>query len=434
MKLKQDLLFLVVANQYVIVDFTTFFRSDDWSFTFCQSEILFNRLKEHHRLGLPLTDFTLQQFAQKENLIFTQVEPEKPNTHLNFWLQTTNKCNLNCTYCYIPSLHSTQEIDPNLFDLLKTKILQEPNIQSAGIKISGGEPLLVFAKWHKEITAFKQALSQSGIRLHLQLNTNLVGFRKHKNCEQIIQFIKENQVNIAVSLDGTQEIHDAHRVIFRSNKGSFHNVMENILFLLEQGITPALLVTLTTGNPDHILPIIDFAVTHKLDFRICDVKGTGFTNQDFITVFNALAHYFEKKIQEGYLLSHHMLVSDLNLHRPQENPCAMGTKGAALYLNGDLYFCHSEFNKGKPIGTLSEKESLVEIIKRGKAIQYVNNSDCKKCNFRKVCASGCPLYRKESKSPMCFAHKTIIPQIFSLYIKEHLITQKGNDYEFSLTH
>lgn len=67
-------------------------------------------------------------------------------------------------------------------------------------------------------------------------------------------FIKAHQVEISISLDGPQHIHDAHRVD-RAGRGTFARIMQNIDRLQANGIYPTVLMVLTRealAYPDAI--------------------------------------------------------------------------------------------------------------------------------------------------------------------------------------
>jgi uncharacterized protein len=70
------------------------------------------------------------------------------------------------------------------------------------------------------------------------------------------------------------------------------------------------------------------------------------------------------------------------------------------------------------LGYLDEDENILSIINRGKEKHYDLSGDCRKCEYRLVCAGGCPLYRVNGKSPMCSAYKETIKRVFELYGQE----------------
>lgn len=338
---------------------------------------------------------------------------QRRSESLNFWIQTSDRCNLACTYCYIPSLNSTKERRPDLFSLLGKKILEVNGLRYVSIKLAGGEPLLSFNDWADEITKLKQRLAEANIRLNVRIISNLTFLNK-----RIIEYIKSNDFGISISLDGTSIFNDKNRIFSGSGKGSFHIVKKNLNILLENDIKPSVMITATSENRLGVGELVKYLVANDLVFRVSDAKGGYINPTEFELIFSDIKRSLSRAIKARYPVSERIIVSDLRTLSPEANPCSMGTTGAALYLDGAIYFCHTEFAKGTPLGNLDEEDGLLDIISRGYYKHLGISSDCRACEYRFVCAGGCPLYRINGKSPMCSAYKKIIPQIFELYDAE----------------
>lgn len=341
------------------------------------------------------------------------VEPAAEN--LNFWVQTSDRCNLACTYCYIPSLNSTKERRLDLFALLGKKLLEVRGLKSVSIKLAGGEPLLCFDGWADQVTQLQRQLANAGISLNVRIISNLTFLNK-----KIVEYIKENGFGISVSLDGLARFNDNNRIFPTNGRGSFNVIKKNLQVLRENGIKPSVLITATSENKNGIAELVKTLVEDDLVFRVSDAKGGHIKPTEFSLAFADVKKVLSGAVKQGYPVSERIIVSDLRTLSPQTTPCSMGTTGAALYLDGSLYFCHTEFDQGTPVGSLDEDENLLKIIRRGYSKHYGLSSDCRACEYRFVCAGGCPLYRVDGKSPMCSAYKAIIPQILELYEEERL--------------
>jgi uncharacterized protein len=339
------------------------------------------------------------------------IEPSAEN--LNFWIQTSDRCNLACTYCYIPSLNSANERRPDLFSLLGKKLVEINGLKSVSIKLAGGEPLLCFDTWADQVGVLKRMLADKGIRLDVRIISNLTFLSR-----KIVEYIKANGFSVSVSLDGLAKFNDNNRIFPTSGRGSFHIVKKNLQVLRENGIKPSVLITTTSENKEGIAELVESLVADDLVFRVSDAKGGHIAPAEFALAFADVKKSLSRAVKQGYPVSERIVVSDLRTLSPQANPCSMGTTGAALYLDGSLYFCHTEFEKGTPVGSLDEDENLLKIIRRGYSKHYGLSSDCRACEYRFVCAGGCPLYRVNGKSSMCSAYKAIIPQIVELYDEE----------------
>lgn len=342
-----------------------------------------------------------------------QSVPQFRAESLQFWIQTSDRCNLACTYCYIPSLNSAKERRSDLFSLFGRKLLGVTGLKSVSIKLAGGEPLLSFEDWCAEVIELRKTLTEADIELNVRIITNLTFLNR-----KIIEYIKTNNIGVSISLDGLSANNDRNRVFQASGHGSFHIVKKNLKVLRENGIKPGVMITATSENSAGIGELVESLVKDDLVFRLSDAKGGHIDPKEFEIAFTDAKRTLDRAVTAGYPVSERIVVSDLRTLAPQATPCSMGTTGGALYLDGSVYFCHTEFEKGAPLGSLDEDEGLLYIIRRGYTKHLGLSLDCRACEYRFVCGGGCPLYRVNGKSPMCSAYKKIIPQIFDLYDEE----------------
>ena len=342
-----------------------------------------------------------------------QSDPQFSADNLQFWVQTSDRCNLACTYCYIPSLNSAKVCRPDLFSLFGKKLLGVNGLKSVSIKLAGGEPLLSFQAWCEELVELRKTLAASNIRLNARIITNLTFLNR-----RIIDYIKANEIGVSVSLDGVAANNDRNRIFQGSGHGSFHIVKKNLGILRDNGIKPGVMITATSENSAGIQELVESLVKDDLVFRLSDAKGGHIRPAEFEIAFASVKQTLDRAVAGGYPVSQRIVISDLRTLEPQATPCSMGTTGGALYLDGSIYFCHTEFEKGAPLGNLDEDDGLLNIIRRGYTKHLGLSQDCQACEYRFVCAGGCPLYRENGKSPMCSAYKKIIPQIFDLYDEE----------------
>jgi uncharacterized protein len=332
---------------------------------------------------------------------------------LQFWIQTSDRCNLACTYCYIPSLNSAKPRRIDLFSLLGKKLLELNGLKDVSIKLAGGEPLLCFDEWADEVITLKCSLAKAGICLTIRIITNLTFLNR-----KIIEYVKQNDVIVSVSLDGLEQFNDKNRIFPKSGKGSFYSVRKNLRILQENGIKPSVMITATSENHTGVTDLVKYLVEHDFTFRVSDAKGGHIRAKEFEIAFQDVKKVLSEAVKSGFPVSKRLVVSDLRTLSPQAQPCSMGTTAAAIYLDGSVYFCHTEFEDGEPLGSLDEADNLISIIRRGYVKHLGLSQECQSCEYRLVCAGGCPLYRENGKSPMCSSYKKIIPQIFELYEQE----------------
>lgn len=332
-------------------------------------------------------------------------------TSLNFWVHLTDNCNLTCDYCYISTLETQKSMSENTIHEFSNKlnqtILKYPDIETITLKLAGGEPLSKFNHWKHEIQLLINNLKKMKIKLNIRIVTNLTILNN-----EIITFCKINNITFAVSLDGLDEYHNKYRK-FKNKDGSYKIIENNLLKLKNREVLYAILVTISNDNIEGILDLVEYLLDNNITFRLADAKGV---NIDKVKLLEVLDNCYRlMKNYNNFDIKYKHLLCDLNFIQPSETPCSMGVTGGAIYINGDIYFCHSQFGSNQSLGNIFETNDLLSVIQKG--YKFHNLSDeCQECEFKNICAGGCPLYRtKENKSPMCEIFKSTIPKIQKLH-------------------
>lgn len=172
-------------------------------------------------------------------------------------LSVTNRCNLDCDYCNIPSRDleemSTEKIKEIIKDIRKL----------GGVRMGfwGGEPLI-----REDIGELIRFSKETGLYTTLITNGLLVGKK--------MTSLKNLDV-LFVSLDGTEEIHDKNR-----GRGSYRKAIEAIEEARKNGIKVVTITTVAEESKRAIDSILEKA-----------------EDLDFHTTFELL---FEEWLPEGY--------------------------------------------------------------------------------------------------------------------------------------
>jgi uncharacterized protein len=160
---------------------------------------------------------------------------------MHLTLHLTKACNLRCSYCYAPPKTSPGMTFDTGRDTLRfgAKLTAE----SCGIVFFGGEPLL-----HKDLirdlVAEARAMQRRGEgRFHFKLTTNGLLLD-----EAFLQFALEEDILIAMSLDGVREAHDRYRR-FPDGSPSFDRLLPKLRTLLS--VRPYASVLMVV-NPDTV--------------------------------------------------------------------------------------------------------------------------------------------------------------------------------------
>ncbi len=186
-------------------------------------------------------------------------------------IQASPFCNINCDYCYLPNRTSTARMD---FDVLRNVMQKVADSGIAAMPFEilwhAGEPLAVPLKWYEEafeiINSFEKLRGK--ITHTIQSNGTLLN-------DAWCEFIKKHNVNIGLSIDGPEFIHDAHRVT-RKGEGTHAKGMAGAAKLKEHGIgfgVVSVISDMSLNHPDEIFQFFLDEDIQGVGFNIEEVEG-----------------------------------------------------------------------------------------------------------------------------------------------------------------
>ena len=345
-------------------------------------------------------------------------KPDKPQS-LNFWIHTTDTCNLGCSYCYISTLNTSKGMTDAVREQLIYKLVEtvkRRKLKSIKFRLAGGEPLSQFKSWKQFIPYAKQALLEVGCGLEVSFITNLTLLS-----DDIVKFSKEYSLSFGVSLDGVDDTHDMTRR-YLSGKGSFIVVDSNLRKLLSQKIPVSVNTVINNQNLAGLPELTSYLIALDVPFRYSIVKGEDIDAIQLEKYLNTSFAIMQEAIQVGWSFSKRFQFCDLKPNDLGFQTCASGFSGGAIYVDGTLKYCHVEFGQETPSSftIFDEQKDLVEMIELGKHDEDKKSEDCKKCRYKHICTSGCPVYRKEDKDPQCSLYHQFIPLYIELQALERL--------------
>ncbi|MVM32450.1 radical SAM protein [Spirosoma sp. HMF4905] len=379
------------------------------------------------RLAIPSN--VLEEFAsllaQTEIIRFDGQfsKPEKPTNpqSLNFWIHTTNRCNLACSYCYISTLNTTEGMPDATRQQLQEKVVEtaiKRKLKHIKFRLAGGEPLTQFKAWKTFIPQIRQRLAEIGCRFDVSFITNLTILT-----DEIITFCQQQGISFGISLDGLETYHDASRP-FKQGTGSFKRIDQNLKILLAHQIPVTVNTVVSNQNLKGLPDLTRYLIDLDVPFRYSIVKGESLDAE--LLEKGLLESYtiMEEAIQTGWQFSRRHQFCDL---KPQElgfHTCASGFSGGAIYVDGTLNYCHVHFgDEAQSSHSIFDPElDLVDMIEQGSHVENNRSADCKACRYSAVCTSGCPVYRVNGKDPQCSLYHKIIPLLYDIQARERLKT------------
>lgn len=197
------------------------------------------------------------------------IKPASPKS-LNFWIHTTDACNLGCSYCYISTLNTSKGMSDDVKRQLLSKLVDTVSnrgIKTVKFRLAGGEPLSQFKTWKTFIPEAINTLQHVGCKLDVAFITNLTILN-----DDILGFSKEHNITYGVSMDGFEHVHDKTRK-FRSGAGSFSVVDTNLKKLLAHNIPVSVNTVVSNQNLEGLPNLTRYLIALDVPFRYSIVKG-----------------------------------------------------------------------------------------------------------------------------------------------------------------
>ena len=173
-------------------------------------------------------------FENPEPVNFTKLEESVVSDNIKnvkqVVFETTDSCNLNCTYCSLGDLYEgfDERIHKKMdiryaINFLKYVFDHSPPNKNHKLYISfyGGEATINMNFIKKIVEVANKFNIEKGLKLEYSMTTNGTLIDKH------IAFLAAHNFSLLISLDGNEENH-SYRVFGKNNKNSFQKVIENV--------------------------------------------------------------------------------------------------------------------------------------------------------------------------------------------------------------
>ncbi len=186
-------------------------------------------------------------------------------------VQPTPFCNLDCRYCYLPDRQSTRQMSAAVMDALFGWVFESGLVRTPFTVVwHAGEPTVLRPEFYAR--AFETAARrnrQSVPLVHsIQTNGTLID-------QAWCDFIKTHPVQVGVSVDGPDFLHDRSRTT-RAGAGTHRRVMRGIERLRDNAIPFHVITVLTREALDYPDELYEFYVDHGIDrvgFNVEEIEG-----------------------------------------------------------------------------------------------------------------------------------------------------------------
>ena len=185
-------------------------------------------------------------------------------------IQPTPFCNINCSYCYLSTRAETRRISIETVEAIARFLCDVPvSNSSLNICWHAGEPLVVpISFYERAFSCFAETPGMPEVRHTFQTNGTLID-------KDWCDFFRRWSVDVGVSVDGPQAIHDSQRVD-RAGRGTFDRVMRGISRLHQHEVPFSVISVLTKESlnaPDAIWRFYRSNGISRVAFNIDEEEG-----------------------------------------------------------------------------------------------------------------------------------------------------------------
>jgi uncharacterized protein len=378
-------------------------------------------------------------FAREMNTLRFGLKPSA------VYFNPTERCNLNCTYCYIPEKmrrsgrHMSRERLLEALGILKRYFRATvPKGVLPQIIFHGAEPMLnreaVFAGIERYADDF---------RFGIQTNATLLD-------DSAIEFLRDRDVSIGISLDAsTAAIADRTRTNWEG-----HGVFQQVIDAMQRlaGYPGwSVICTVSKENLRHLTKLVSFLHEHEVPTCLMNIlrctlpRSRGVKPDDvsaakyFLQALDKTQELYEKtgrKLIVGNFANILLAIIAPSARRLMcdISPCGGGRCFFALAPGGDMFPCSEfigldNFRGGNlftdDISTVLESEPFRLVT--GRKVEDID--PCRHCAIRHFCGSPCPAEAHEMNGGManvgafCEFYEEQVRYAFRL-----IADDKANDY------
>lgn len=352
-------------------------------------------VEEQSELGVKLEENgfvysdTDLEFSKKWNyLVLHQKGYLTRASTLHIFVVTTC-CNLSCVYCQAnngfrcSNLMMTEETAKKAVDIA----LQSPE-EELNFEFQGGEPLINFPviKYIVEYSEKNAGFHQ--IRYSLVSNLILL-------TDEIIAFIKEHNISVSTSIDGSELVHNKNRH-FQNGEGSFKKTVEGVVRLRKAGISVGAIETTTKDSLPYAEEIVDAYKAlgfHSIFLRPLTPLGraykiwdqVGYTTDEFLEFYKRALDEIVRLNKSGYSICETQQSIFLNRilgryinYMELRSPCGGGFGQIAYYADGKIFTC----DEGRMLYEMGDEAFCIGNVEDNSFKEILNTPVC-----RTVCAS-----------------------------------------------
>lgn len=338
----------------------------------------------------------------------------------------SNRCNLDCTYCFVPKEYEQRLSWKQINDFLIWFLSQPADFKRIGT--AGGEPLLELDLIKKMVFLLKKNKIydyQKIIITDISTNGTILN-------EGIFDFLKKERIGLNFSIDGDLESNLNRR--FKDGRDCFDVVWDNMIKYKDEIGQPLISMTITPNNVHKFYSNVKLFLNngfYRIKFSPAVVFGK-WSNRDvniFINEFKKVVTYylsFKKDRSEIPLV----FLESLSNRIKKEGffNCSLGRQFVLSY-DGNIYACpliHSFSQELRKLALLGRLPGRVDLEKLNslRNLNYLEACGLKN-NYnhpyiRELCIMPCLLFEKHG----ILSDKKYVKNAIKLYLRIYEVISK----------
>jgi len=342
-------------------------------------------------------------------------------------------CNFACTYCYqegyepVKQVLSTEVIDA-FFEYVRVHFAGRRKY----VTVFGGEPLLPGENQRRLLEHFMSQASKAELEVAFVTN----GY----TLKSYLDLLSKHRIReVQVTLDGTEEVHDARRFM-HGKIPTFARIVEGIDACLDAGISVNLRMVADKDNLGNLPALARFAIDrgwtsnpifktqigrnyelhhcNSTPDRLFDRASLYGAMYDLLQEHPYIAEFYKPAFSIAKFIS-----ENEELPQPLFDSCPACKTEWAFDYTGTIYSCTATVGKqGEELGTFYPVVSLnTAAVEAWQERDITTISECKDCSLALACGGGCASVAKNKNgsvaSPDCRPVKELLSLGAAYYFK-----------------
>lgn len=315
-------------------------------------------------------------------------------------------CNLRCKYCFYCDVASHRDVysygvmnDETISNIVERTVGYFNEEAILSFAFQGGEPTCAgieyFRKFVSKVKEFKKEYHT--INYSIQTNGTLIN-------EEWLEFFKENNFLVGLSLDGFENNNDYFRKDSQG-EGTYSTIMNTISLLKKHGIEFNILTVLTSKLSESPKELYEFYRTHELDhIQLIPCLSEFDSTNDYALTPKQFNHFYSQFFDcwlDELRNNKYRSVSLFDNIIPMfvgKPPVQCGYLGFCSMqfvteADGSVYPCDFYVLDQYKIGNINQ-DTIVDLAKSAITSSFLREtkkmcSECKTCPYELICHGNC---------------------------------------------